>query len=524
MLFWNDHWLKNPTGTDPTGIENFKFRAIIDQYDCMDRCIENSECQSMIYVPSTHKCYLHGAPTGEIAASDYMVTAWRGTNGLTTDPVVQYDEVYKSGGVYKSADVCETEDLTPVDMNDKNDAELRTTDTFTYMTANGYQVDLTGWNFIRAYTKGYLRHGEGGVGKATVSGLVPNTDYNFEVFSYNKYAGETTLTANDNEPMTYIIDDKEFEKPDAEGVVTSDCAGRIVFSFVSGPHDNGPHTSISGLLIARRECSSGSEAAVCKDPNQICKVLDDKASCHGWNNWEEWNQCSATCGIGTRARSRTCQGQDCDGSADEAENCSMQNCHDSCWVEVFSQMGISSMFSGCTLGYCNIGNGENFINFDLIENLAEYHFKLVWNGGEIVKSDGPDDQDYELEWKQSNNPLSKFNVDMGIYDAHLNPSGTFPREFNGLSLSSRSKTLLDGMGAHEWWWYSVGNSGNHFNGQNWGNPAYLYQSKEKGKVAQKNSTFRLHSTRSINHFINMEDRRDILGQWNVWFHSLGQER
>ena len=56
-----------------------------------------------------------------------------------------------------------------------------------------------------------------------------------------------------NEPVTYRIDDKEFGTPDAEGVVTSDCAGRIVFSFAM----ISKQTSISALLIARRECSSG---------------------------------------------------------------------------------------------------------------------------------------------------------------------------------------------------------------------------------------------------------------------------
>ena len=145
------------------------------------------------------------------------------------------------------------------------------------------------------------------------------------------------------------------------------------------------------------------------------------------------------------------------------------------------------------MGNCNIGSGENFINFDLIEDLAEYHFKLVWNDGKAVASDGAKDTDYELEWKQGGNPLTMTDADMKIYgDPRQSPSGNKPHsDFKGLSVSSRPEvTLLDGQGEHDSWWFSVGYKAEHTNeGNNKGNPAYKYQAGTSGKTASKTQLF-----------------------------------
>lgn len=47
-----------------------------------------------------------------------------------------------------------------------------------------------------------------------------------------------------------------------------------------------------------------------------------------WLEWQGWEDCSATCGVGVRRRQRLCDnithfsfGQTCDGNAEEVELC-----------------------------------------------------------------------------------------------------------------------------------------------------------------------------------------------------------
>ena len=51
------------------------------------------------------------------------------------------------------------------------------------------------------------------------------------------------------------------------------------------------------------------------------------------------------------------------------------------WLEIYSQTEKSNLFSACQLGSCDLGSGENFINFDIMPDSNEYHFKLVWDEG-----------------------------------------------------------------------------------------------------------------------------------------------
>ena len=51
-----------------------------------------------------------------------------------------------------------------------------------------------------------------------------------------------------------------------------------------------------------------------------------------WNDFEDWNGCSETCGGGTQSRTRTIKkeaengGQDCAGEATETQDCNTDSC------------------------------------------------------------------------------------------------------------------------------------------------------------------------------------------------------
>ena len=67
-----------------------------------------------------------------------------------------------------------------------------------------------------------------------------------------------------------------------------------------------------------------------------------------------------------------------------------------------------------------------------------------------------------MTWTQNKNPLASFSTDMKpsnvIYSNGQIPykSDTYIRTFNGLSVSSGPETLLDGLGDHPFWYWSVG--------------------------------------------------------------------
>ena len=109
-----------------------------------------------------------------------------------------------------------------------------------------------------------------------------------------------------------------------------------------------------------------------------------------------------------------------------------------------------SSFESCKLGDCNIKiDYDNFINFDLLKPSGPYQFKLHW------ESKG--EKQY-MTWDQDKNPLASVNQDMNAQNvAYSNNLWPFDG-FNGLSLSSRGddRTLIDGLGKHNDWWYSVG--------------------------------------------------------------------
>ena len=137
-------------------------------------------------------------------------------------------------------------------------------------------------------------------------------------------------------------------------------------------------------------------------------------------------------------------------SIDCKEDCPLADCKKDNWTQVYSQNTPLSSFESCKLGDCNIRVDEdNFINFNLLKPSGPYNFKLQW------ESKG---ETQYMTWVQDKNPLASVNQDMNAQNvAYSNNLWPFDG-FNGLSLSSRGddRTLIDGLGKHNDWWYSVG--------------------------------------------------------------------
>ena len=74
--------------------------------------------------------------------------------------------------------------------------------------------------------------------------------------------------------------------------------------------------------------------SVCDGSAQCSNDLDE-AACPTWTEWENWSECSVTCGSGQISRSRDCQYQnltndiaafDCIGNSYQAEPCFLEEC------------------------------------------------------------------------------------------------------------------------------------------------------------------------------------------------------
>ena len=62
--------------------------------------------------------------------------------------------------------------------------------------------------------------------------------------------------------------------------------------------------------------------------NIICLIVNGN-----WGAWSDFGSCSATCGVGSEKRTRSCSspapahgGKDCDGSADDVRECKVKKC------------------------------------------------------------------------------------------------------------------------------------------------------------------------------------------------------
>jgi hypothetical protein len=45
-----------------------------------------------------------------------------------------------------------------------------------------------------------------------------------------------------------------------------------------------------------------------------------------WSSWSNWGECSTSCGPGTQARTRSCQGSGCAGAGEETRSCNHLSC------------------------------------------------------------------------------------------------------------------------------------------------------------------------------------------------------
>ena len=54
-----------------------------------------------------------------------------------------------------------------------------------------------------------------------------------------------------------------------------------------------------------------------------------------WGEWSEWEECSLSCGSGTRIRTRTCESSNCVGVSSESGTCNEDPCQSTGNVSLF---------------------------------------------------------------------------------------------------------------------------------------------------------------------------------------------
>ncbi|XGW35470.1 hypothetical protein V3C99_019022 [Haemonchus contortus] len=97
--------------------------------------------------------------------------------------------------------------------------------------------------------------------------------------------------------------------------------------------------------------------------------------CPSWSDWSEWSECSATCGQGNQARTRTCEnGSDCVGSNREIRFCQLASCP--YWDEWMDWGGCSVT---CGIGVCERRRRcitDDLLNLPNLEELDEALFEM----------------------------------------------------------------------------------------------------------------------------------------------------
>lgn len=75
----------------------------------------------------------------------------------------------------------------PVFFNDRQNSDLDPNATYTYNISNGYIVDLSGFTKTKNWAKGFVTTiGKGsGVATATVYGLQPNANFEYDIYQYS---------------------------------------------------------------------------------------------------------------------------------------------------------------------------------------------------------------------------------------------------------------------------------------------------------------------------------------------------
>ncbi|KAK6759310.1 hypothetical protein RB195_021106 [Necator americanus] len=137
--------------------------------------------------------------------------------------------------------------------------------------------------------------------------------------------------------------------------------------------------------IRNRVCMyRGMAHAGCEGSAQDQSTCPTRA-CPTWSDWEDWSECSATCGQGNQSRMRTCEnGSGCPGSNREIRFCQLTSCP--YWDE---WMGWSGCSVTCGIGVCERRRRcvtDDLVNLPNLEELDEALFEMESGPADRAKS------------------------------------------------------------------------------------------------------------------------------------------
>ena len=95
-----------------------------------------------------------------------------------------------------------------------------------------------------------------------------------------------------------------------------------------GPFASCSVTCGGGWKERTRTCSNSDSGLDCDGTNRELASCSEQA-CPSWTKWSDYGACSVTCGPGTQSRSRQCNnGENCVGEKTETKQCTLSACSD----------------------------------------------------------------------------------------------------------------------------------------------------------------------------------------------------